>query len=276
VRRPPATDAGLAAVVAAAIALELALRGTDAPTAAAVPLTLAIAVPLAWRRAAPLAAAAAVAAAILGWAAAADDVAPNTLFVAPLLAFFHLGAHPERRRALQGTLLIAALAVATPAVDETGLGDALFVAVLLGAPWLGGRVVRRHRDAAQRLAAVAEELRRERDEHERLAVLAERTRIAAELNDAVAHALAEILMQAGAASNAIANDPETATAALRAVQERGRAAARELRRMLVLMRASPSRETPASSTATPEGTTTRTSPNTAIAMSPSSPPSTSA
>jgi signal transduction histidine kinase len=107
----------------------------------------------------------------------------------------------------------------------------------MGAPWIGGRVVRRHRDAADRLAAVAAELRRERDEHERLAVLAERARIAAELNDAVAHALAEILMQAGAASKAIADDPDTATAALRVVQERGRAAVLELRRMLVLMRA---------------------------------------
>jgi signal transduction histidine kinase len=236
-RRPPATDAGLATPVAAAIALELALRGTDAPMGAAIPLSLAIALPLAWRHAAPLAAAAGVAAAILGWAAAADDLAPNTLFIPPLVAFFCLGAHPERRRALQGTLLIAALAIATPMVAGTGFGEALFVAVLLGAPWIGGRVVRRHRDVAQRLAAVAEDLRRERDEHERLAVLAERTRIAAELNDAVAHALAEILMQAGAASRAIANDPETATAALRAVQERGRAAVLELRRMLVLMRA---------------------------------------
>jgi signal transduction histidine kinase len=104
--------------------------------------------------------------------------------------------------------------------------------------------VRRHRDAAEQLAAVAEELRRERDEHQRLAVLAERTRIAAELNDAVAHALAEILMQAGAASKAIADDPDTAIAALRAVQERGRAAVLELRRMLVLMRAGTTPHTP--------------------------------
>jgi hypothetical protein len=44
-------------------------------------------------------------------------------------------------------------------------------------------------------------------------------------------------MQAGAASKAIADDPDTATAALRAVQERGRAAVLELRRMLILMRA---------------------------------------
>lgn len=97
--------------------------------------------------------------------------------------------------------------------------------------------MRRHRDAAQRLAAVAADLRRERAEHERLAVLAKRARIAAELNDAVAHTVAEILMQAGAASKAIADDPETASAALHAVQERRRAAVLELRRMLVLMRA---------------------------------------
>jgi hypothetical protein len=51
-------------------------------------------------------------------------------------------------------------------------------------------------------------------------------------------------MQAGAASKAIADDPDTATAALRAVQDCGRATVLELRRVLVLMRASPSREMP--------------------------------
>jgi hypothetical protein len=66
-------------------------------------------------------------------------------------------------------------------VAGTGVGKALFVTVRLGAPWIGGLVLRRHRDAGERLAAVAEDLRRERDEHERLAVLAERVRIAERL-----------------------------------------------------------------------------------------------
>jgi signal transduction histidine kinase len=128
-----------------------------------------------------------------------------------------------------------------PAIAGTAfVDDAAFIVVFLGAPWLGGRLVRRHRDATERLAAVAEDLRRERAEHERLAVLAERARIAAELNDAVAHAVAEILMQAGAASKALGEDPDAATTAMRSVQERGRAAVLELRRMLVLMRAGPS------------------------------------
>ncbi len=235
--RPPVADSTLAAVFAAAIGIELALRGTDAPTAAAIPLSLGVAIPLAWVRVAPVAAAAVVSVAIVGWSAAADEVAPNLLFAAPLLAFFHLGAHPDRRRAMQGLVLIPALSIATTVVAGTGFEDTPFDIALTGAPWLGGRGVRRHRNAAQRLAAVAEDLRRERDEHQRLAVVAERARIAAELNDAVAHALTEILVQSSAASNAIADDPDAATAALRVVQERGRAAVLELRRMLVLMRA---------------------------------------
>jgi len=237
-RRPDPRDAALAALVAAAIATELALRCTDAATAWAVLLTAAISLPLAWWRTAPVAAAAGAGAALLGWTVAADDLAPNALFVPLILAFYGVGAHVPRRGALHGILLIAALAVAAPVVAGTAFFDeAPFTVVFLGAPWLGGRLVRRHRDATERLAAVAEELRRERAEHERLAVLAERARIAAELNDAVAHALGEILMQAGAASKALAHDPEAATTALRAVQERGRAAVLELRRMLVLMRA---------------------------------------
>jgi signal transduction histidine kinase len=194
-------------------------------------------------RAAPVAAAASVSAAIVGWSAAADEFGPNLLFAAPLIAFFHLGAHRERRRALQGLLLIPALPIAMSVVAGTGLTDAPFDVALMGAPWLGGRGVRRHRDAAQRLAAVADDLRRERHEHQRLAVLAERARIAAELNDAVAQALTEILIQSGAASQAIADDPDTATTALRVVQERGRAAVLELRCRLVLMRADASGST---------------------------------
>ena len=236
-RRPPLTDAALAALYAAGMCAELAAGGTDAPTAAAIPLTIAAAVPLAWVRVAPLAVAAVVSAALIGWSAAADEVAPNLLFAAPLIAFFHLGAHTDRRRARQGLLLIFALPIGTTAVAGTVFSDVPFDIALLGAPWLGGRAVRRHRDAADRLAAVAEDLRRERAEHERLAVLAERTRIAAELNDAVAHALTEILIQSGAASKALADDPDTAVTALRVVQDRGRAAVLELRRMLVLMRA---------------------------------------
>jgi signal transduction histidine kinase len=108
---------------------------------------------------------------------------------------------------------------------------------VVGSPWFGGRLARGHADRAKRLADLAAELERERAEHERLAVLAERARIAAELNDAVAHSLAEITLQAGAAAELLPSDPERARGALRTVQERGREALLELRRMLVLMRA---------------------------------------
>lgn len=120
---------------------------------------------------------------------------------------------------------------------RTGLAEALFVAVLPGAPWMGGRVVRRHRHAAARLAAVAEEpaagARRAPTTGRARRAHADRCRA----QRRVAHALAEILVQAGAASKAIADDPDTATVALRAVRERGRGPVLELRRMLVLMRA---------------------------------------
>jgi signal transduction histidine kinase len=66
---------------------------------------------------------------------------------------------------------------------------------------------------------------------------ADRARIAAELNDAVAHGVADVLMQANAAAEILERDPDAAAAALRAVQERGRATLGELRRMLFVMRA---------------------------------------
>jgi len=60
--------------------------------------------------------------------------------------------------------------------------------------------------------------------------------IADELNDAVADGVTDVLMRANAAAEILERDPEAAAAALRAVQERGRATLGELRRMLFVMR----------------------------------------
>jgi len=88
-------------------------------------------------------------------------------------------------------------------------------------------------DAAQVRAAQAE---RDRDTAARIAVAEERARIARELHDVVAHAVSVMVLQVGAVRHklpdALAEDRE----ALKGVEQAGRAALAEMRRLLAAMR----------------------------------------
>jgi signal transduction histidine kinase len=72
----------------------------------------------------------------------------------------------------------------------------------------------------------------ERVERERSAVAAERTRIARELHDIVTHNVSVMVVQAAAGNDVFATRPERAREALQAVEETGRRALGELRRLL--------------------------------------------
>lgn len=60
----------------------------------------------------------------------------------------------------------------------------------------------------------------------------ERRRLARELHDVVAHGVAVMVVQAGAAQELVSTDPGHASRLLEAVQRAGEQAAAELRRML--------------------------------------------
>jgi signal transduction histidine kinase len=77
-------------------------------------------------------------------------------------------------------------------------------------------------------------LERMRDEEAQAAVTAERGRIARELHDVVAHAVSVMVVQAGAADQLLDSDP--ARQALHAIQNSGRQAIDELRRLLGILR----------------------------------------
>jgi signal transduction histidine kinase len=95
------------------------------------------------------------------------------------------------------------------------------------------RTVRRSR--AQQQLVQAREV--EREQHAREAVAEERERIARELHDVVSHNVSASVLQAGAAEELLGKDPERVGEALQSIQEMGREALGEMRRMLGILRA---------------------------------------
>ncbi|MFE3285186.1 sensor histidine kinase [Streptomyces sp. NPDC059233] len=207
----------------------------ELPVAAA--LTAALALPLVWRRRAPLAVfVAVVAAAFAQWLADVQLAAD----VALLMALYTTAAHTGRR----GTLLAAAVveggavlaclrwasngAFLTPFV---ALSATVVAAAVLGVNVRTGRAY---------LAAVqerAERLALHQEQQALLAVAEERARITREMHDIVTHNLSVMVALTDAAVHAQHRSPDRATAAMLQISETGRQALTDMRRSLGVLRA---------------------------------------
>jgi len=205
---------------------------------AAVPAYLAVTLSLALRRRRPLEVA--IFAATVGNLPYVLGVPRNEPFV-PVVALaivtYTVAAYSELGPALAG---LTALLVFSWIPILTGSGpqasDLIYVALVLLATWGGGRSLR-HR-LAQAVAAEHRALHaeRERDNTARLAVAEERGRIARELHDIVAHGLSLMIVQAGAAEQVLGRDPKRAEGPLRSIQDTGRQALADMKRLLGLLR----------------------------------------
>jgi len=105
------------------------------------------------------------------------------------------------------------------------------------ASWRGAR--RRHA-LAEQAHTIEQQAGALRDR----AVVDERLRIARELHDVIAHHVAAIGVQAGAARRVMGSDPEAAAGALRTVEESSRSAVAEMRSLLGAFRSTDRRDCP--------------------------------
>ena len=112
---------------------------------------------------------------------------------------------------------------------------ALF-AVLIGAAWFLGDVVRRWRTAAIQHERRAAELAAAREELALRAVSEERLRIARELHDVVAHSMTVVALQAGSGRLAGRQDPEAAQRASKTIEKSSREALADMRRLVGVLR----------------------------------------
>ena len=199
----------------------------------ALPLALAQTLPLLLRRRFPLATLALVVAATIPLTVETHSLNP----LPPFLAFYSIAAHAPRRTALVagGLGLVALIA---PVLYETDYGFAPFVfhVLVFPAAWVLGDNLRTRRAYLEALEERADRAERERDEQARRAVADEQARIARELHDVLAHNVSVMVVQAAAARDVFDSQPSRVRESLRSIEQTGRSALQELRRLLSAVR----------------------------------------
>jgi signal transduction histidine kinase len=224
--------------------VELVVRrhASDAPRTSlwfCVPAAAALAAPLLVRRRFPFAAAAAFWVIAAGVSFVDGRLIPfmSSVFVLGMVVSFMLGNLREQWQARTGLAVVlvgAAIVVYNdPGVPATQL---VFLPILFGMCWLAGFVVRERAERADAAQLRASQAEQERDAATRIAVAEERARIARELHDIVAHAVSVMVLQVGAVRHRLPDSVAEDREALRGVEQAGRAALSEMRRLLAVMR----------------------------------------
>jgi signal transduction histidine kinase len=234
-----------ALIVAVALegALEVVLRqdAEDAPETSvwfAAPAIALMVLPLLLRRRFPFAAPAGL------WLFAAalsfvdGELVPFTASasIAGLAAAFLLGNLRDETRSRLG-LAIAVGSSALLMYNNPGAstGELVFTPLLFGIGWIAGFALRERAAAADAAEVRAAQAEREREAAARLAVAEERARIARELHDIVAHSVSVMVLQIGALRHKLPPGLEQDREALQGVEDTGRAALAEMRRLLGAM-----------------------------------------
>jgi signal transduction histidine kinase len=199
------------------------------PVWAAVPLFLVSGIALLWRSSRPILVGLVLVTAAVGQAAAGMTMhSADSPVVAILLVSWSIGIQEAQRRAVLGlTILVCGvwLAMGVDTLRGTDHYEGTDV------PWIGTLVLV---PGIIGLVFGSRALRFEL--HQRAAVAEERARIARELHDVIAHSVAVMTVQAGAAETLLASDPARAAGPVRAVQETGREALTEMKRLVGMLR----------------------------------------
>jgi signal transduction histidine kinase len=249
----------LIAVLAIAGMLEL-LVGRDSPGAPAttlwfaVPAVAVLVLPLFARRRFPFAAPVAywLMASALTFVDGLLIPFIGSLGVVGLATAFLLGNLRDDRQAGIGLAIVLGciVVVVSNIPGPQSASDLVFIPLRFVVAWIAGYALRerseqaeaaemranlaeREREAAEMRATLAE---REREAAARIAVAEERARIARELHDIVAHAVSVMVLQVGAVRHKLPKTAEEDREALGRVEQAGRTALAEMRRLLGAMR----------------------------------------
>lgn len=224
---------------------------SDGASFAIVAAALLGTLPLLLRRRFPFGAPVLVFAGLAGMSLADPKTGADFVVLTPFsglslaLAFWFAGGQEKSEQAIAATAigLASVVAVARSQGEEfvvTGTDSDLgIVGLLLIAGGLSSAsfALRQRAQGAVELEKQADRLEREREQRTRAAAAAERARIADDLHDVIAHSVSVMTVQAGAARLLLGEDPQRAREPLLAVEETGRQALADMRRLLGLLRA---------------------------------------
>ena len=208
---------------------------------------LAMTLPVAWCRRAPVAAAGAMAlGALANGVLFGSMVRCGAALPAVFIVVFFVADRCDGDRAALGLALCAANVVAQAFYDPQ-LGPQALVLLLpvLGLFFVLGRVVRARTAAIESLRRRTAELRRRREQTARLSVMADRARVSEDLDLALRERIGRIGAAAAAGREALGTDPAAAKEALVSIELEGREVLRQMREIVgSLDQGSPSEPAP--------------------------------
>ena len=201
------------------------------PPLAAYLLVVVACLALAGRRRWPVAVLVVSTAAVTAWTLL--GYVNGAVLLAPTVALYAVATRVSVRRAIAlGVATLAVLMTATAARNPFGHisgGGFYLIPALVAAALFGGIALASRRAYVTSIQARAEDAAQRRIDDERL-------RIARELHDVVAHTMATINVQAGAAIHVADERPGAAIDALRAIRGASKEGLRELRAILNVLR----------------------------------------
>jgi signal transduction histidine kinase len=158
-------------------------------------------------------------------------------FLAALAACFLIGLLEDRRQALVGlAVILGSLTIILWNDPSREGGDAVFTPLLFTTVWLFAFGLGRKLEQAREAEARALRVERQREAEARAAVAEERARIARELHDVVGHSVSVMTVQASGVRRLLRPDQEREREALLIVEQAGREALAEMRRLVGVLR----------------------------------------
>lgn len=235
----------LVVLLAAAAVVELVVRqgASDAPSTTLwflIPAVAIIALPTVARRRYPLIAMTGfwLLAVALSFVDGQLFASVESLFLLAVVVSFMLGNLPDPVQARIGlAVALGGSALVVYNIPEHSAAEVIFVPLVFASSWLGGYALRERAERAEAAEVRAAQAERERESAARLAVAEERARIARELHDVVAHSVSVMVLQIGAIRHKLSAETlDEDKDALTHVEQAGRTALAEMRRLLGAMR----------------------------------------
>jgi signal transduction histidine kinase len=165
--------------------------------------------------------------------------------VPPLLVGYGAGAWAEARRGLASLVIGMALVcgavlladVGTPPSQHgTFAADLAVMGALIIGSWLAGRLARERSGRETAFRQLATQASAERRQRAQAAIAEEQIRIGRELQDIIIHSVSVMVVQAGGARRLLRTDPARARDAILTIEQTGRDALADLRRLLGVLR----------------------------------------